>query len=132
MKRQLVGFMTLVGVICSLSATVVASPLQPGESVIVTDQYVTVTGYIGDAVQVQFQDGSLRTYGKSQLYKTYGCEQRAQYPLCVGNTVMINGGDGAYLTIVGRTEDFQGVKYALRLEDGSIDTGYFRNMISLP
>ncbi len=107
-----------------------------GETAILSNQYVTIatsSNQNPETYSVRFANSGevVPGYSGSMLYKTHGCMNREEYPLCVGNQIIVND-SGQYAMVVGRAFDYQGVKYALQFGDGSIDTGYFRNMISLP
>lgn len=63
-------------------------------------------------------------------YDRQGCEKNIESPLCVGDAIYINGNLASLMGI--HYGDSNGVKYAVKFSNGTVDTGYYRSMIALP
>lgn len=67
-------------------------------------------------------------YTSDMLYKTAGCMEAGG--LCVNAAVIVNE-TKEHATVIGVAVDEYAVKYTLRFQNGVIDTGFRREMLSL-
>ena len=128
------NILAIISITSALSVSAFAMEFTQGEHIIITNQYATIfEKYFNEGITkyaLQFESGARDTgYTAGMLYKTGGCTEREQYPMCVGATAQLST-NGSIVKVVGFAKDSQGIKFALQFDDRSIDTGYTRDMLT--